>query len=188
MANRYSQDSCHDIEADATTPLLLPATSTNDTKTYHDLIDKALTPTAGTCCGHTCCHAHIHNIERNLIKPSYLYTQYHNPTDWLLMFEEVARANNWSSRAKLDILPIYLQEGYQPRTWFRQNLYQWESIASGGSADAEEAGFDVLRQAFLKEFGEGGERWKVATSWTSMACIALVFLLVVSCMMFAIAI
>ncbi|KAF9284752.1 hypothetical protein BGZ88_009821 [Linnemannia elongata] len=188
MANRYSQDSCHDIEADAATPLLLPATSTNDTETYHGLIDQAPTPTAGTCCGHTCCHAHIRNIERNLIKPSYLYTQYHNPTNWLLMFEEVARANNWSSRAKLDILPIYLQEGYQPRTWFRQNLYQWESIASGGSADAEEARFEVFRQAFLKEFGEGGKRWKVATSWPSVTWIALVFLLVVSFMMFVIAI
>lgn len=47
------------------------------------------------------------------------------------MYEEVARANNWSSRSKLDIVPVYLQEGYAPRTWFRQNRYQWEDAERG---------------------------------------------------------
>lgn len=97
------------------------------------------------------------------------------------MFEEVARANNWSPRAKLDILPIYLQEGYSSRTWFRQNRDQWESVASGGSADAAEAGFEVFREAFLSQFGEEKKGWRKAeTSCIAWILIASLFFSVLS--------
>lgn len=174
MAYHQPQVSHHNIEADTTTSLLLPTTPSNDNKTLYNNINKAPTHTTGTCC-----HAHTRNVERNLVQPSYNYTQYHNATYWLLMFEEVARANNWSPRAKLDILPVYLQEGYLPRTWFRQNRYLWENVAGGEGTDAEEGRFEVFREAFLGEFGKEKKGWKEGTSRGGWALIALVFSLIV---------
>src|SRR4051794_10761818 len=128
MAHHHSQDALLDIEADVTTPLLPTAHDNNsDNNNGDNHIHRPLTnsntntsapatsasaPAASaTCCGHHTCN----NIERHLVTPSHIYTQQLNPSEWLEMFEEVARANNWSARSKLDIVPVYLQEGYAPR-------------------------------------------------------------------------
>jgi hypothetical protein len=66
--------------------------------------------------------------ERQLATPQKLRS-IGNGLEWLQDFEEIARANNWTSRAKLDIIPIYLVET-STKTWFRENLQEWSDFDS----------------------------------------------------------
>jgi hypothetical protein len=75
--------------------------------------------------------------ERQLATPKKL-NYIENSLEWLQDFEEIARANNWSSRAKLDIIPIYLEEK-STKTWFRENLQEWND-------------FDSFKLAFINRF------------------------------------
>ncbi|OAQ22275.1 hypothetical protein K457DRAFT_131391 [Linnemannia elongata AG-77] len=75
--------------------------------------------------------------ERQLATPQKLVSV-NEGLEWLQDFEEIARANNWSSRAKLDIIPVYLQEK-STKTWFRENLQEWSD-------------FDSFKLAYINRF------------------------------------
>ncbi|KAG0043501.1 hypothetical protein BGZ83_011333 [Gryganskiella cystojenkinii] len=44
--------------------------------------------------------------------------------EWMHEFEQIARANNWSSRCKLEVIPIYFGER-STKTWFEENYQEW---------------------------------------------------------------
>ncbi|KAF9960326.1 hypothetical protein BGZ72_007267 [Mortierella alpina] len=89
-----------------------------------------------TCARQPCC---VHQ-ERQLATPKEFWgNNYdHEGAEWIQRFEEIARANNWRPKAKLDIVPIYLAK-QSDRTWFRENQHEW-------------ANFDSFKLAFKARF------------------------------------
>ncbi|KAF9903174.1 hypothetical protein EC991_004120, partial [Linnemannia zychae] len=127
---------------------------------------------AGTRCCKNCCHNS--NNERQLATPTAPYDPMYNAADWFEMFEEVARANNWTPQTQLDVIPIYLRTSGRVIKWFRQNRVHWEATSSGGvdvddnstchtyndgddSEDFEDEDdwnrFETFKRLFLDEFG-----------------------------------
>lgn len=87
-----------------------------------------------TCTSQACCRCQ----ERQLVTPVKFVGD--RADDWIEYFEEIARANNWSSRAKLDIVAIYLGDNSgSTKKWFRKNRQEWND-------------FDSFKLAFVARF------------------------------------
>lgn len=93
-----------------------------------------------TCASQPCC---VHQ-ERQLATPKEFWGNRSDGVEWIQCFEEIAQANNWSSKAKLDIAPIYLAEK-SDKTWYRKNRHEWVN-------------FDSFRVAFIARYGTGPSR------------------------------
>lgn len=93
-----------------------------------------------TCASQPCC---VHQ-ERQLATPKEFWGNYSDGDEWIKCFEEIARANNWSPKAKLDIAPIYLA-GKPDKTWYRENQHEWVN-------------FDSFKLAFIARYGTGSSR------------------------------
>ncbi|KAG9319356.1 hypothetical protein KVV02_004908 [Mortierella alpina] len=124
--NYYAQDH-YDTEADTTTLLQRSSTSSS---VFKRVIDGE-NDDGKTCTGRSCCR----HQERQIATPR-TFSANDDCVDWLQDFEEIARANNWSSKVKLDIIPVYL-EGKAVKTWFRDNQQEW------GDFDSFKLAFDT---------------------------------------------
>ncbi|KAG0018992.1 hypothetical protein BGZ82_000275 [Podila clonocystis] len=122
----YAQDH-YDTEADTITLLQRSSTSSSGFKKVIDSEDDC----GKTCTGRSCCR----HQERQLATPR-KFSVYDDCATWMQDFEEIARANNWSPRAKLDIIPIYL-EAKSVKTWFRESQQEW------GDFDSFKLAFDT---------------------------------------------
>ncbi|KAG0284550.1 hypothetical protein BGZ96_011077 [Linnemannia gamsii] len=91
----------------------------------------------GMTCASQSCYLHQ---ERQLATPTIFRAASIDGFEWMQDFEEIARANNWSPKAKLDIVPIYLKTK-SDKTWFRENRHEWGD-------------FDSFRLAFVERFGK----------------------------------
>jgi hypothetical protein len=93
-----------------------------------------------TCASQPCC---VHQ-ERQLATPTQFWGNCSDGVEWIQCFEEIAQANNWSPKAKLDIVPIYLA-GKSDKTWYRENRDEWVN-------------FDSFKLAFIARYGTGPSR------------------------------
>ncbi|KAK3832327.1 MAG: hypothetical protein J3R72DRAFT_454159 [Linnemannia gamsii] len=89
--------------------------------------------------------------------------------EWLQDFEEIARANNWSSRAKLDIIPIYM-EVKSTKTWFRENLQEWSDFDSFKLAFNTRYRIDSSGQFMDAEIREEQRRDRIITIKIFLVC------------------
>ncbi|KAF9133040.1 hypothetical protein BGW39_010730 [Mortierella sp. 14UC] len=123
--------------------------------------------------------------------PSYPYHPYHKAADWLEMFEEVARANNWTPQTQLDVIPIYLQIDSGARKWFRQNRYQWESFSSGDDNSSSTCNdddeddtddwkrFETFKRLFLDEFGSQSVEEAKSRRWITFLAVGILSLVLI---------
>lgn len=75
--------------------------------------------------------------ERQLATPANLHNvQY--ALEWMLDFEEIACANNWSPQAKFDIVPVFLSN-VSLKAWFRESRHEWGD-------------FDTFKRAFNERY------------------------------------
>ncbi|KAG0047048.1 hypothetical protein BGZ83_007791 [Gryganskiella cystojenkinii] len=129
----YAQD-LHDTEADTTTLLQRSSTSSSAFRKVIDSEDD----NCNTCSHRACCRFQ----ERQLATPTRFSGLGGSSycVEWMQDFEEVAQANNWGSRARLDIIPVYFATK-STKTWFRENRHEWND-------------FDSFKQAFVARFRE----------------------------------
>ncbi|GJJ67684.1 hypothetical protein EMPS_00030 [Entomortierella parvispora] len=104
-----------------------------DNKGNHD--DGAKASTGRECCN----HPHL-----QFGTPRYFRAyepEADEPTDWIVEFVQIARANNWSSSFKLNLIPVYFVDN-STKVWFEENREEWGDD------------FDAFRLAFKARFGK----------------------------------
>ncbi|KAG0203868.1 hypothetical protein BGX33_008843, partial [Mortierella sp. NVP41] len=113
--------------------------------------------------------------ERQLATPTSFWPAL-DPKHWLQTYEEIARANNWGSKARLDIVCVYLYEG-EARTWFRENHGElWNA----------EGDFEAFKRAFLARFeGQTRDEYVKGVMKTRVVAFVCVMLFFVGLMVFA---
>ncbi|KAG9327141.1 hypothetical protein KVV02_000857 [Mortierella alpina] len=171
----YNALDTHDVEMDTATLLQRSSFSSS---VFHDnsAQNKAQFDDYKTCHSRACCSRQ----ERQLTTPTPFFIGI-CAAEWMQDFEEIARANNWSSQAKLDIVPIYLKDTFRKKTlktWFRNNQHEWHDFdsfklafvaqyrkdSSGQIADVE------VRRELVKETS-----FIILVLLTSMGCVFLLF-------------
>ncbi|KAF9277225.1 hypothetical protein BGZ68_009457, partial [Mortierella alpina] len=104
----YNPQDTQDLESDTATLLQIPSYTSsvlydkNAQDSYHLTHEE---DDCNNCQSRHCCSYR----ERHLATPT-PFTVDNCGAEWMQDFEEIARANNWCSKAKLDIVPIYLQD------------------------------------------------------------------------------
>ncbi|KAG0051004.1 hypothetical protein BGZ83_004221 [Gryganskiella cystojenkinii] len=126
----YAQDN-HETDADTDTLLQCSSTSSSLSCKVIDSEDDGYK----TCSGRACC-----SLKGRQLATPLTFFAHDDVADWMQTFEEIARANNWNSSDKLDIIPIYMG-GKSVKAWFRQNQHKWDD-------------FEMFKSAFDKRFGK----------------------------------
>ncbi|KAF9903173.1 hypothetical protein EC991_004119 [Linnemannia zychae] len=135
---------------DSSSDLLHRHNSTSKTSipfTYTTNTTTTTVPSPCTQCGSTTStNNYIYLNERHLVTPAYKFSGLQDPVEWLMMYQETALANNWSPRAMLNILPVYIEPLSTARTWFRENRELWEN------EERDEDKLEMFSEAFVRRF------------------------------------